>query len=950
VTIVGEAVVVIRGKDMLSADLGNALKPALQSVGNAASTIGQTIRSKIGAGIQAIATTTAAVTGAVATATAGIVAQGVSYNVLMQKSRAAFTTVLGSAAAADKMLNSIQRFASTSPFPRQVFIEATQQMLGFGFAAEDVIPTLGAVQDAVAATGGSSEDITSIVNALSQVQASGKFTGDALMQLSGKGINAAEIIGKQMGKTGAQIKDEISKGALGADEGITALTKGMSEKFGGAAANLKGTWVGATDSIKGATRDLGSALVAPFIDPKGGGYAVDWAGLLATKIRDATKVIVPMFTGMIDKIRPTFDAISKAMEGVDIGKVFGSIADTVKDLAPLLAPIAAALVTMGGANIAGMLGPLGALLGPLANINPIFAAIVALIAVMPELQDAFKEIIPIVMDAAKQIMDAFGPAISGLMPFIHELAGVVADILVQAFTDLLPPIMDLITGLMPLVPVIMELADIFITGLVPVISIVISLIGDLLSWLGDIPGIMPGIVGAIIALNLAMSANPVALVIIGIVLLIGLLIKLWPQISQGVDKMKEFGASIGEHLGKAWDKVKEAFSSFLDFFTGLWDSLIGIVRGNWPVLLAVFAPMIGIPILIIRNWDKISGFFGKVIGNIVSVVREGIPKVVNFFRAMPSRIGASIGNIWGFMRGKFSDLFRSARSAVISFLTNYIAFWRNLPGRMSNALGNIWSRLSARFTSVFRTMREHVSNGLQVVVGFFRNLPSRLASALGNIWNDMAGKFNALFSAIRGKVRSGVDSAADAMSALPGRLAGALGSISSTVGAKVASELSGLRSKVTGAISGAGSWLVSAGRAIISGLISGIGQMASAVASRARSVVAGAVSAAKSALKIHSPSAVFQEIGVSTIEGMNIGLEKAAPGLNATMSRIMGGVARHQPSIHAALGLSGGRGLAGGGGARVINLFPDATIVMSGTGDADAIIKRIETLVAGSRL
>jgi 4-hydroxyphenylpyruvate dioxygenase-like putative hemolysin len=100
VTIVGEAVVVIRGKDMLSADLGNALKPALQSVGNAASTIGQTIRSKIGAGIQAIATTTAAVTGAVATATAGIVAQGVSYNVLMQKSRAAFTTVLGSAALA----------------------------------------------------------------------------------------------------------------------------------------------------------------------------------------------------------------------------------------------------------------------------------------------------------------------------------------------------------------------------------------------------------------------------------------------------------------------------------------------------------------------------------------------------------------------------------------------------------------------------------------------------------------------------------------------------------------------------------------------------------------------------------------------------------------------------------------------------------------------------------
>jgi hypothetical protein len=50
---------------------------------------------------------------------------------------------------------------------------------------------------------------------------------------------------------------------------------------------------------------------------------------------------------------------------------------------------------------------------------------------------------------------------------------------------------------------------------------------------------------------------------------------------------------------------------------------------------------------------------------------------------------------------------------------------------------------------------------------------------------------------------------------------------------------------VTGALTSAGVWLIETGRDVIRGLIEGIGDMATAVAEKAASVVGGAIDAAR---------------------------------------------------------------------------------------------------------
>ena len=223
--------------------------------------------------------------GAMTALTLTVLKTGIEYNTLQQTSRAALTTLLGSAQAANEQMDRLDAFARTSPFAKTTFITAQQQMLAFGVEAKKVIPYLDAIQDAVAAAGGSNQQLSEIAFIMAQISSAGKITGQDLLQFGQRGVNAAELIGSQMGKTGAQIRAEITAGTLGADDALDALAGGMKEKFDGAAANVKNTFEGAMDRVRAAWRDLSAELAAPFVSPTGGGLLVDLLNWTADLMR-----------------------------------------------------------------------------------------------------------------------------------------------------------------------------------------------------------------------------------------------------------------------------------------------------------------------------------------------------------------------------------------------------------------------------------------------------------------------------------------------------------------------------------------------------------------------------------------------------------------------------------------------------------------------------------------
>jgi TP901 family phage tail tape measure protein len=124
-------------------------------------------------------------------------------------------------------------------------------------------------------------------------------------------------------------------------------------------------------------------------------------------------------------------------------------------------------------------------------------------------------------------------------------------------------------------------------------------------------GLLPGLWGAITATwawTVALLANPITWIVVGIVALVAAGIALW----------------------KNWDKVTAWFKSAWSWFTGLWSKVPG-----WAKL---FMPFIAIPMAIIQNWDKIKaglsalwnwikGFFGNMLeagSNLVKMIAKGM--------------------------------------------------------------------------------------------------------------------------------------------------------------------------------------------------------------------------------------------------------------------------------------------------------------------------------------
>jgi len=106
----------------------------------------------------------------------------------LEQTKIAFTTMLGSAEAADAFIRQLYDFAAKTPFEIEGLTTAARQLLAFGFQAQEIIPMMEAIGNAVSGLGGGAFEIERVTRALGQMQAKGKVTAEEMMQLAELGI------------------------------------------------------------------------------------------------------------------------------------------------------------------------------------------------------------------------------------------------------------------------------------------------------------------------------------------------------------------------------------------------------------------------------------------------------------------------------------------------------------------------------------------------------------------------------------------------------------------------------------------------------------------------------------------------------------------------------------------------------------------------------------------
>lgn len=202
---------------------------------------------KLGSKLTMFAKVGAVALGAVAVKAGDI---GIKTASAMEQAKIGFTTMLGSAEKADTFYRSLQSFAAKTPFDLAGVTKSSQQLLAMGTHAKDVIPTLTAIGDGVAALGGGADTLERVTAAIGQIQAKGKVQSQEMMQLTENGIPAWKFLASYLHTTIPDAMKRVTAGGVDAAQGITALTTGMEQAYGGMMSKQSKTLAGQWSTLK----------------------------------------------------------------------------------------------------------------------------------------------------------------------------------------------------------------------------------------------------------------------------------------------------------------------------------------------------------------------------------------------------------------------------------------------------------------------------------------------------------------------------------------------------------------------------------------------------------------------------------------------------------------------------------------------------------------------------
>ena len=199
--------------------------------------------------------------------------------------------------------------------------KVASQLAASGMRAGDSMKSaLRGISGVAAMTNSSYEDIGHIYT---QIAGQGRMMGDQLLQLSGRGMNAAATLAEYLTKVGngakvteADVRDMVSKGKIDFDTFATA----MDETFGEHAKKANETFNGAMSNVKSALSRIGAEFISPLI--KQNGPLVELFNALRIKINDVKANIGPFAQVFTTGVTRAANALTKFINGIDVSKIF----------------------------------------------------------------------------------------------------------------------------------------------------------------------------------------------------------------------------------------------------------------------------------------------------------------------------------------------------------------------------------------------------------------------------------------------------------------------------------------------------------------------------------------------------------------------------------------------------------------------------------------------------
>ena len=512
---------------------------------------------------------------------------------------------------------------------------------------------------------------------------------------------------------------------------------------------------GDVDSFVDSISNLADVVVTNLeeIVPRLAEGVVDIVGKVSEKLPDLIQTILPVLvSGAVTLVQ----GLVQALPGI-IEALLQCLPDLIQGFTEILSSLITAIVESAPALIEGFVQAFGQVVEALPGIFQQIAD--ALPTLLPQLIEGATNLILSLCEAMPQIIQSLLDALPGILQSILESLTQNLPLIVEGIMKALANVMTSLAEALPgivqtLVDALPGLIEQTLTALVENLPMIIeALITLMLSIVEQLPVIIQALVDSIptvISLLIQALLENLPIIIVGLIQVVWGIVQALPQIFlsliegvanifigiwDGIKSVFEAG-KVGQHFrdtfNKAWEAIKNAWSSVTQWFSDLWDKIKEI-------------------------FSKVGSFFADIFTTAWEGIKKAWSAVISFFTGIWNGIKQAFSAVGSW----FSQIFTSAWNGIKTAWSSVGSFFSGIWSSIKTAFSSVGTWFKDTFQAawdgicdIFDGIGEYFSGLWEDIKTAFTDLADKIGTAVGDA---VKSGINGVLGLIEGAINFGID-------------------------------------------------------------------------------------------------------------------------------------------------------------------------------------------------
>lgn len=310
------------------------------------------------------------------------------------------------------------------------------------------------------------------------------------------------------------------------------------------------------------------------------------------------------------------------------------------------------------------------------------------------------------------------------------------------------------------------------------------------------------------ALDVAMNANPIGLIVIAIAAVIGALFLLYKnfkpfrefvngfmksagKVFQSFGKavgsamnaagkeLGKFGRSVAKFIGSIgkWfgsvgksvssamstvgKEIKKGINSYVKAFQTFWKGIYNLFKAYVYLVVGIFVILGSLLLKALKPiLDPVVKFFQNVFKTIGQVIDSSVKAWQKTVDSVMNTISSIFKSVWNGIVSFFKPIIKSISDAIDSTLKT-----------ISNTWNSTWNAISSFFSGLWNGISSAAKTGMKVISDVINSVTKSISSTWSSVWNGVSSFFNGIWGGITG-------AASSAMNGLHNSISGPLNAIS----------------------------------------------------------------------------------------------------------------------------------------------------------------------------